>query len=190
VPWETANRASELMAKRFRFRLETLRRVRRQRRDDCRRAVAARLRQIAGVQDQIDGFTDQIELHTAAMRGLASPSSPGTAAPGVERAPPVCTIDLTAVRRYRAYTNYLRYGITAARRQVAALQGELAREQGVLAEATKAVKILDKLEERQRRDHDLTLARLDRAESDEIAAQCARRNALTNVPVAVTDDRP
>lgn len=179
------------MAKRFKFRLETLRKLRKRRQDECRRMVAARLRQIAGVQDQIDAFNDQLDLHVAAMRRLAWPGSGSAAgaAAGAGRVRPVWTVDLTGVRRHRVYTNHLRHTLTAAWQQVVALRAELTREQGVLAKATKAVKVLDKLEERQRQRHDLALARAERAETDEIAAQCARRNASAKRAAAATDDR-
>lgn len=174
------------MAKRFRFRLEILRRLRKQRQDECRRAVAARLRQITGVQDQIDAFTDRLDLHTAAMRQLASPGA-ASRATDAGAARPVWTVDLIGVRRHRVYTNYLRVSLGAARQQLAALRAELAKEQAVLAEATKAVRILDKLEDRQRWRHDQAIARAERAEDDEIAAQFARRTDAVTAPVAATD---
>ena len=99
-------------------------------------------------------------------------------------------MDLTGVRRHRVYTNYLRVSLSAARQQVAALRAELAKEQAVLAEATKAVRILDKLEERQRQRHDLAITRAERAEDDEIAAQFARRTGAAMAPVAATDYQP
>lgn len=176
------------MAKRFKFRLTTLRKLRKQRQDECRRVVGARLRQVTGAEEQLDGFGDQLALQTAAMRRLASP--PADVGEGAAQAATVWTVDLTAVRRHRAYTNQLRAGIVAGQQQLASLKVELSKQQAVLGEATKQVRILDKLEERQRRRHELAVSRAEVAQSDEIAAQFARRNALAGVAVVAWDDRP
>jgi flagellar biosynthesis chaperone FliJ len=176
------------MAKRFKFRLTTLRKLRKQRQDECRRAVGAKLRQVAGAQEQLDGFGEQLALHTAAMRRLASPAA--DAAAGAAQAPTVWTVDLTAVRRHRAYTDHLRASIVAGRQQLAVLEAELSKEQVALGESTKEIRILDKLEEGQRRRHELTLTRAEVAQNDEITAQFARRNAPAGVAAGAMDDRP
>jgi flagellar export protein FliJ len=182
------------VAKRFQFRLETLRKLRKQRQDECRRVVARRLRQIAAVEGQIDEFHRQLDLHRAALCRLASPPAPdegkqATTVAASSPGEPAVSVDVTEVRRYRVFVNHLLQSIVDARQRLVELRAELAKEQAVLAEATKAVKVLDKLEERQRRRHDLALARAETAANDEIAAQCARRNALAVAAGPIGGDR-
>ena len=56
-------------------------------------------------------------------------------------------------------------------------QAELRREQDRLAEASKELKVINKLEERQRARYELELQRAELAEADEVAAQFTRRAA-------------
>jgi len=160
------------MAKRYRFRLEVVLRLRRQKQDDCRRTVAARLRQIAGLGARIDRLNEALGTESARLRTLALPD-------GTERAGGAGALDIPGIRRHRNYALYLQDDTAAARRELAEQRGELKREQAALAQAAKNVKALEKLEERQRRGHDLILRRAELAQADEIGAQFARRQRWT-----------
>ncbi|MHC4609191.1 MAG: flagellar export protein FliJ, partial [Planctomycetota bacterium] len=58
------------------------------------------------------------------------------------------------------------------------LRAQLALEREALEEASKGLKVIEKLEERQRDRHNLALSRAERAEADEIGSQFARRHAM------------
>jgi flagellar FliJ protein len=152
------------MAKRFKFRLEVVRRLRKQKEDECRRAVAERLRQVSGVRKRIGTLTDRLHQEHADIRHGASG---GDAAIGV--------LDMDNLRRRHVYVNYLHRSLSDAKELLGRLEAELRREQVRLAEASKELKVINKLEERQRARYELELQRAERAEADEVAAQFARR---------------
>ena len=154
------------MAKRFRFRLEVVRRLRKQKEDECRRVVAERLRQVSGVRGRIGMQTEHLHQEHSAMRRGASA---GDAA--------ACRLDMNELRRRHAYVNYLHRSINEAKGELVRQQVEFEREQARLAEASKELKVIDKLEERQRARHELGVRRAESAEADEVAAQFARRGA-------------
>ncbi|HUS97775.1 MAG TPA: hypothetical protein VMX97_13655, partial [Hyphomicrobiaceae bacterium] len=56
------------MAKRFRFRLDTMLKIRRQREDQHKRIVAERIRQITQVREQIAAIERQIQEEIEAIR--------------------------------------------------------------------------------------------------------------------------
>ena len=56
------------MAKRFKFRFDTMLKIRRQREDEKKRVVAARLREIGRAQDRIRSIESQTEQELQAMR--------------------------------------------------------------------------------------------------------------------------
>lgn len=156
------------MAKRFQFRLETVLKLRRRGQDECRRVVAQRVRQITAQQTRIDGLGGQLDQTRGSLRGLA--------APGDE--PEQAGLDLTGLRRHRHYANCLQQWIVEAGQALHELNRHLATEQSALAQAAREVKALEKLEEKQRARHESTLARAERAEADEAAAQLFRRHRV------------
>lgn len=158
------------MAKRFQFRLETVAKLRRRRQDECRRVVAERVRQITAQQARIDGLGGQLDQTRGSLRGLA--------APGDESAQ--VGLDLTGLRRHRHYANCLQQWIADAGQALVELNGHLATEQSALAQAAREVKALEKLEQKQRARYELTLARAERAEADETAAQLFRRRRVAD----------
>ncbi|MHC4064151.1 MAG: flagellar export protein FliJ [Planctomycetota bacterium] len=164
------------MAKRFRFRLATVLKLRTRKRDECRRALAVRLRQIGAVQSRIDSMTEQLDHQFVSQRRLAMPEAP--VADGAERIDR--RLDLTGIRRHRDYANHLRRRIASDERGLSELRAQLALEREALEEASKGLKVIEKLEERQRDRHNLALSRAERAEADEIGSQFARRHAMAS----------
>ena len=154
------------MAKRFRFRLEVVRRLRKQKEDECRRVVAERLRQVNGVRGRIGMLTEYLHQEHLAIRRDASV---GEAAAG--------RLDMDGLRRRHVYVNYLHRSINEAKGELVRLLVEFERDRARLAEASKELKVIDKLEERQRARHELGVRRAELAEADEVAAQFARRGA-------------
>ncbi len=155
------------MAKRFRFRLEVVRKLRKRAEDQQRRVVAERFRQVNAVREQIDGLTALLEGEHASIRQSVSGGREG------------CNrLDMDDLRRHHVHISQLHRSLAAARGELTRLRGELEEEQGRLAEASKQVKVLDKLEERQRARYDTALKRAELADADEVAAQFVRRVAV------------
>ena len=170
------------MAKRFKFRLEVVRKLRKRKEDECRRMVGERFRLIGEMRGRIGGMNEQLRRERGAVRELVE------ARDGAESSPR--PVDVTQLRRHHVYVNHLRRCIAEANRELADQQVELAREQALLTEASRDLKVIDKLEERQRARYELGVRRAELAESDEIGAQFARRVALARAAAAADGDRP
>ena len=151
------------MAKRFRFRLEAVLKVRKRKRDEARRVVADRQRRISRIADQI----------TACRNGI------GEAVDESRRAQHAAAPDVTTLRRYRSYIGAMDRAIGNAEAEMDRQHERLRQEQRQLTLANKEVKAIEKLRERQLARHDEQQQRADRAESDEIALQLHRRTRIT-----------
>jgi len=121
------------MAKRFKFRFDTMLKIRRQREDEKKRVVAARLREIGRAQDRIRSIESQTEQELQAMRNAQTSGR----------------IDLHQAIRRRHWLGHLHKTKleTEAHRRV--LEARLAQERVSLAEAAKERRILEKLKEHQ-----------------------------------------
>lgn len=175
------------MAKRFRFRLETVRRLRKQAQDDCRRAVARRLREVEAVRQRIEAMSAQLSGERVAVRQLVSPGADAEATAGDGSGGGSMVVDL--MRRHRTFINYLHQSIADARVKLAGLQKLLREDQAALDEATRQLRVIEKLEEKQRQRHDLAMQRAETAENDEIAVQFARRTSLAAAGAAMVESR-
>ncbi len=142
------------MAKRFQFRLETVLRVRRQREDAAKRVVADRLRQIAEVKSEMRAMQDQIDSELSAFRASHASGE----------------LDMRQVARHRYWLVQLDQGVMTNTSRLRDLERALAQERQELGEARKQVRILEKLEERQRERYMKALERAEAAENDEIGS--------------------
>ncbi|MBN1345966.1 MAG: flagellar export protein FliJ [Phycisphaerae bacterium] len=140
------------MARRFKFRLETVLKIRKQREDAAKRVVAERLRQVAAVQDETAALQRQMDQEIAGFRQSHSAGR----------------IDITVTRRHRHWLIHLDQGILMAHGRLAELHRALAGDRAILTEARKQVRILEKLEERQRERYRQELTRDEARENDEI----------------------
>ena len=143
------------MAKRFRFRLEPVLRIRRQEADQAKRVVAESLRTISKIQREIGLLQDRIDQQVAAMRA----------------GPLVGTLDVGQVSRHRHWLSHLQRGVLDAMTRVRQLQAQLARERALLAEATKKVKVLETLRRKQEQRYHYELQRREAVEADEMSTQ-------------------
>ena len=143
------------MAKRFRFRLEPMLRLRQQQADQAKRVVAERLRRISSVQQEIGLLERQITQQIAAMRS----------------GPMVGSLDVGTISRHRAWLTHLQGGVLAGMTRVRQLQAELVTERASLGEATKLVKILETLRDRQADRYYKELDRQELIEADEMSVQ-------------------
>lgn len=140
------------MAKRFTFRLEALLKLRRQREDEKKRVVAARLREIATLEQRRNSLLAEIDQQTEAMRqALSAP-----------------TAELDQLKMGRHWLVRLRRGVLETDAQIKAQRTILLRERAELAEARKDTKVLERLKERQQMAYVMALNRHEQLELDEM----------------------
>jgi len=140
------------MAKRFTFRFATLLKIRQQREDHHKRIVAQRLRQIAGVREQLASLDRQIRAEIEAIRRGQEPG----------------TIDLQQAIRHRSWLTHLHKSTLEAQAHLQFLEARLAQERATLAEAAKQRRILEKLKERQWERYRQEQARIETNQSDDL----------------------
>lgn len=152
------------MARGFRFRLETVQRIRQRAQDAQRCIVADRLRDVAGVQERIVGLEHRV-LTTTFQTRAARQAVP---------------FDVAALRGQYVHQGWLRHKISEAGQDLVRVRNELEIEQGKLAEAARKLKAIEKLRERQWERHRIEVAREERSGADEVAVQMhlRRRRAL------------
>ncbi len=125
------------MAKRFIFRYETLLKIRRQREDQHKRIVAERVRQIVAARERLALLQGQIAEEEAAIRAGQEPG----------------TVDMQQIVRHRHWLGHLQRNVLETQASIRTLEGRLAQERAVLAEAVKQRKILETLKERRLERH-------------------------------------
>jgi flagellar FliJ protein len=154
------------VAKRFRFRLDTLLKVRRLREREAKRKVAAKHAEIARL-DRLDQQTAREILKSqAALRHSQQPGS----------------LDLETLARGRAWIGYLRK--TAVERQAlrATLVRELEQLQSQWREARTQTRILEKLRQRRWDEYVRRRQRREQGEADELAQQLQARGRDSDPP--------
>lgn len=141
------------MAKRFRFRLEVVERVRKQHRDEHRRAVAEAVRAGQQIDAHIARFNEQIrrsmEETVAGQRGGA--------------------LDVSLVRSYEFHRGWLHRQLAGARIVRDERLRDLAGRRQALAHATKKLRVIEKLREKQWKRHVREVAREEQMLTDETA---------------------
>jgi flagellar export protein FliJ len=143
------------MARRFRFRLETVRRLREQARDAQRRVVAEAARVVRSLEDRITRFSQDVRQVSAQLRDA-------------RRGGPM---DTALLRRYLQYQGWLQRQISGARTDLAARQAELDRQRAKLTELRRDLEVIEKLRERQWQRYLVEVAREEQLEHDEAAQQ-------------------
>lgn len=141
------------MAKKNRFRLNTVLKLRKQREDGHRRIVAARLREIMRTQERIMTLSDQVEKEIDAMRGGRRGGM----------------LDVTQIARHRHWLTHLQRGILETEAQLRAIQAKLSQERAELVAASRDRKALDKLKEKHVAKIRIQAEKRRRQEEDEMA---------------------
>lgn len=148
------------MAQPFRFRLQTLLRVRELHEREARRKVAAQRAEIARTDQLISDSFREIERQQNALRERLE-------------TPALNTLELT---RSRAWIAHLRRTLAQQQLQKSMLLAELERRLETWRNARRQTQVLEKLRERKlavwQRDRNLR----DQAASDELAQQLHRRS--------------
>lgn len=147
------------MAQKFKFRLETVRRVRQLEFEEKQRVVADRLRRIGSEKAIIAALTQERASMNEETRRLLSGGQ----------------VNVGGVSRYRARVGYLRNQILDAENRISEHERALALERAVMVKASVAVKAIEKLKERQRAAYELQLKRVETVEQDETAQQMHQR---------------
>ena len=141
------------MARPFRFKLETVLKLRKRKEDEHKRIVARRLRQLNVVRWRAVHIEHQIKQEVEAVRAGRTQG----------------TISVQNIARGRHWLSYLQRTLLEARARVRVVEGQLAQERAELARVAKDAKALEKLKERQARRHEEEQKRLERRELDELA---------------------
>jgi len=149
------------MAERFKFRLEAVRKLRRRAQDLQQRVVAQRLRTVVAVQDRLSRLQRQQEEAADSDRILRSESA----------------IDLPLLRQQQFYRLCLDHQMQQGFLDLSQRERELALERERLVEASRRLKIIEKLRERRLQRHQTWLRRFEQSQMDEVASQLFIRSA-------------
>jgi flagellar protein FliJ len=141
-----------LVAKRFRFRFETMLKIRRQREDQHKRVVAERLGEIRQVQQELE----RVERLT--NEGLDT----------IRAVQQFGRIDMQQAMAQRGWVTHLHKTALNAEAQLRGLEARLAQERAALAEAAKQRRIIEKLKERQLSRHRIEEQRIETLMTDDL----------------------
>ncbi|UCE60336.1 MAG: flagellar export protein FliJ [Phycisphaerales bacterium] len=144
----------------FRFKLEVVRRLRKQAQDTQRRAVAGAIRSVVRVEDRIARLGREVQ----------------STLDGRREAQGVAHVDMACLRGHELYRGWLSYKTREARAELARCQASVNEERDKLATATKELKVIEKLRERQKARYDTWIRRQEQSASDEAALQTYLRD--------------
>lgn len=139
----------------YRFRLETVRRLRAAQRDELRRKLADAHQAAAMLEEQQHAVSAEIAALQEFQRGAI-----GDGTTEVNR--------LLEAHRYQAV---LRAQLATLQSQAEVLTEEIERRRERVVEADRQVRVLDKLDQRKQREHRLESHRAEVKELDEIASR-------------------
>ena len=152
-PWVDAVTVQRKMAKRFRFRLDVVERVRRQVHDKQRRVVAEAIRAVGRMEDHVASLNE--ELRRSVVEQVSEQSR--------------ATLDVVLVRSQEFHRGWLHRQMTGAQLELGRRERELASKRDGLAEATKQLRVIEKLREKQRRRYVTEVKREEQLVNDEMA---------------------
>lgn len=140
----------------FIFRLQSLLNLRVAERGRRRAELAAALRAERLVEQQIHGLHQTVRQ---TRRGLRKDACPGT-------------VNVNRLLDAQRYELVLNAQIDQMQRQLEQVSQEVARRRQILVEASRTVRMLEKLRDRRQEDHRLHAEKSAQRELDEIAARC------------------
>jgi flagellar FliJ protein len=141
--------------KKFRFRLETVLKLRQMAEDQQKRVVGELLSEIHRRQEEA------VTLDSA-LRGAGAE---------LKERNGEGQIDLRWLGHYQSYVSHVRSCIAEIIESVAELQQKVAEARAELAEAAKQTRIIEKLKERRKQRYDDDLTRAEMREQDEVATK-------------------
>jgi flagellar FliJ protein len=147
------------MAK-YRFRLETLRKLRAAQRDELRRKLAEALQAVAMLEEQQRAVAEELVALQQTQRGTVAGE----------------TTDVNRLLEAHRYQVVLRAQQAALQNQGLLLAEEVERRRERLVEADRQVRVLDKLDERKHHEHQQAAHRVEVKELDEVASRTREVN--------------
>jgi len=143
--------------KKFRFRLATLRKLREARRDELRSKLAEAHHAVQLLEDQIAKVQDELlELQVSQRSAIKGTKT-----------------DINSLLAAERFQSVLRMQQSTMHDQVKLLATEVERRRQAVVEADIQVRVLDKLEERQKTEHRQKLQQIEIKTLDEIGSQRA-----------------
>jgi len=149
------------MPGRFRFRLEAVRKVRQQAQDAQQRVVAGVLREIGQTEVGVRRLTEELRAEVGATRTAQSAQR----------------LDLARIRGHQFRQTWLQGRILDGQTELARQQARLEQERAKLAEASRRLKVIEKLRERQWERFVTEERRAEQRDNDETANQLHLRRA-------------
>ena len=143
------------MARKFRFRLETVRRLREQARDARRSVVSENIRAVTRAEQH---RAELVRARSDRMQEMRFVQQTGR-------------LDAVSMRRHFVHDGYLENQLDVSETELTKRLGELRAEQDRLAEASKRLRVIEKLRGRQWRRYLADAAREEQAALDEAAVQ-------------------
>ncbi len=143
------------MARKFRFRLETVLRIRKRARDAQRRIVANAVQSVTRIEEQIDELTRQLDATIERSRDALRNRHP----------------DVVSLRGHLLHRGWLQREIAESNGARAQKRVELDAERARLAETSKRLKVIEMLRDRQWKRFRTEVAREEQAAGDEAALQ-------------------
>ena len=158
------------MAGRFRFRLEAVRRVRKQTQDTQRRVVAGAVQAVQEVENRMGRLTEELDLTMDRSRDARRPRD----------------LDISALRSHQVYRGCIHRRLLESATEIVKRRATLDVERSKLAETTKRLKAIEKLRERKLASHVKALEREEQAGHDETAAGLYLRSLAASRAGGVT----
>ncbi len=125
------------MAGRFRFRLEAVRRVRKQAQDTQRRVVAGAVQAVQEVENRMGRLTEELNLTMDRSRDARR----------------LHDLDLSVLRSHQVYRGCIHRRLLESATELVQRRASLDVERSKLAETTKRLKAIEKLRERKLASH-------------------------------------
>ncbi len=149
------------MAKRFVFRLDAVLKVRRQRRDHCRRVFAEQLRLVQQQERHLAELGDRVQAESRVRRSDAGQGE----------------LDMNLLRSRQYYVGHLQRTIESQEVELERLRQALEAERETLVGASRELKVIEKLRERQWERHCEAASRRETAEANESSVDLFRRHS-------------
>lgn len=143
------------MARRFQFRLETVRRLRRQARDVQRRVVADAVRAATTVELRIAGFLRRLQ---GTLDRSGETMQPGR-------------LDVASIRRHQIQRSWLHRKIDESNVELGQRRQELDAQRDKLVEVSRRLEVIELLREKRWRRYLADTARREQTVGDEAALQ-------------------
>lgn len=136
--------------RKYTFRLEQVRRVRRVQESEAKNELA---RRNLAVQAAVTKLSDRVDEYQESLSYLQTP---------------VASIDAFFSQRF--YSEMAAQAVLAAKAGLTAAQGEAAAAKEVWAQSAKKVRALDRLDDKAREEYQIELNRAETAEADDIGS--------------------